>query len=91
MVIVVIQSVEESTGWAGPRTITIGELLLLAIGGCYDDDLFRRRWASILPECVTVSASWAGAPVVAQNLLVCRAAPRNETTCHAPAEAADAS
>ena len=75
-----------AVGSSGPRTITIdrtkesgglglgfngGELLLLAIGGCYSNDLFReaaKRDLVINNVQVTVSADWAGDPLLAQNV-----------------------
>lgn len=73
-------------GSSGPRTITIdrtkesggeglgfsgGELLLLAIGGCYSNDIFReaaRRGVPVHTVQVRVSADWSGDPVRAQNV-----------------------
>src|SRR5215475_8190737 len=75
-----------AVGSSGPRTITIdrakesgglglgfngGELLLLAIGGCYSNDVFReaaKRGLAVRNVQVTVSADWAGDPVRAQNV-----------------------
>jgi uncharacterized OsmC-like protein len=48
-----------------------GELLLLAIGGCYSNDVFReatKRGITVKNVHVTVSADWAGEPVRAQNV-----------------------
>ncbi|HKU24033.1 MAG TPA: OsmC family protein, partial [Candidatus Sulfotelmatobacter sp.] len=48
-----------------------GELLLLAIGGCYNNDVFReadKRGIAVKNVRVTVSAEWAGDPVRAQNV-----------------------
>lgn len=48
-----------------------GELLLLAIGGCYSNDIFREAAKfGIHPSAVqvTVSADWGGDPVRAQNV-----------------------
>jgi len=74
-------------GSAGPRTVTIdrskeangvglgfngGELLLLAIGGCYSNDIFReaeKRGLAVRNVEVTVEADWGGDPVRAQNVL----------------------
>ena len=79
-----------AVGSCGPRTVTIdrskeagglglgfngGELLLLAIGGCYSNDIFReaaKRNMSVRSVRVKVSADWGGEPVRAQN--VCLAA-----------------
>jgi putative redox protein len=75
-----------AVGSAGPRTLTIdrakesgglglgfngGELLLLAIGGCYSNDIFReaaKRGLAVTNVQVTVNADWAGDPVRAQNV-----------------------
>jgi putative redox protein len=75
-------------GWSGPRTVAIdrpapagghgrgfsgGELLLLAIGACYYNDLFReaaKRGLTLTRVRVEVSADWAGEPVVAQNVRI---------------------
>jgi len=75
-----------AVGSSGPRTVTIdrtkesgglglgfsgGELLLLAIGGCYSNDIFReaaKRNVSVTSVQVKVQAEWAGDPVRAQNV-----------------------
>jgi uncharacterized OsmC-like protein len=75
-----------AVGSSGPRTITIdrakeagglglgfngGELLLLAIGGCYSNDVFReaaKRGIAVKNVQVTVNADWGGEPVRAQNV-----------------------
>jgi uncharacterized OsmC-like protein len=75
-----------AVGWAGDRTLTIdrkkeaggmglgysgGELLLLAIGACYTNDLYReaaRRNLRIRSVQVEVQADWAGEPARAQNV-----------------------
>jgi len=75
-----------AVGSSGPRTLTIdrakdsggsglgfngGELLLLAIGGCYSNDVFReadKRGIAVTRVHVTVVADWAGDPVRAQNV-----------------------
>jgi putative redox protein len=75
-----------AVGSSGPRTVTIdraketgglglgfngGELLLLAIGGCYSNDVLReaaKRGIDIKNVRVTVNADWAGDPVRAQNV-----------------------
>lgn len=82
-----------AVGWTGHRTLTIdretqaggmglgfngGDLLLLAIGGCYCNDLFReaaRRGMMIKSVQVDVEADWGGEPVRAQNVTL---APRIE-------------
>ena len=48
-----------------------GELLLLAIGGCYSNDIFREAAKRGLPidhVQVEVGADWGGDPVRAQNV-----------------------
>lgn len=48
-----------------------GELLLLAIGGCYSNNVFReaaKRGIVVSDVRVNVSADWAGDPVRAQNV-----------------------
>jgi putative redox protein len=75
-----------AVGSSGPRTVTIdrpreagglglgfngGELLLLAIGGCYSNDLYREAAKRGVPvNCVQVEvqADWGGQPVRAQNV-----------------------
>jgi organic hydroperoxide reductase OsmC/OhrA len=75
-----------AVGSSGPRTVTIdrpkesgglgqgfngGELLLLAIGGCYSNDIFReaaRQNILVKHVRVMVHADWAGDPVRAQNV-----------------------
>src|SRR5947209_18394487 len=81
-----VQDACVAVGWTGPRTLTIdrseqaggmglgfngGELLLLAIGGCYCNDLFReaeKRGMVIKSAQVDVQADWGGEPVRAQNV-----------------------
>ena len=73
-------------GSSGPRTVTIdrgkeagglglgfngGELLLLAIGGCYSNDIYReaaKKGIKVHHVQVKVSADWGGDPVRAQNV-----------------------
>ena len=75
-----------AVGFAGSRTVTIdrskeggglglgfngGELLLLAIGGCYSNDIYReaaKRHVAVRSVQVMVNADWAGEPVRAQNV-----------------------
>jgi uncharacterized OsmC-like protein len=75
-----------AVGSSGPRSVTIdrtkesgglglgfsgGELLLLAIGACYSNDVFReaaKRNISVTSVQVQVHAEWAGDPVRAQNV-----------------------
>src|SRR5579872_3615263 len=75
-----------AVGSSGERSVTIdrtreagglglgfngGELLLLAIGGCYSNDVFReanKSGITVKNVQVTVRADWAGDPVRAQNV-----------------------
>ena len=75
-----------AVGWAGNRTLTIdrsqdagglglgyngGELLFLAIGACYTNDIFReasKRGVNIRSVRVDVEGEWGGEPVRAQNV-----------------------
>jgi putative redox protein len=74
-----------AVGSAGPRAVTIdrakeaggyrlgfnGGELLLAIGGCDSNDIFRetgKRGLSVRNVQVTVRADWSGEPVRAQNV-----------------------
>jgi putative redox protein len=75
-----------AVGSSGPRTVTIdraketgglglgfngGELLLLAVGGCYSNDVYReaaRRGIKVRSVQVKVGADWGGEPVKAQNV-----------------------
>jgi uncharacterized OsmC-like protein len=75
-----------AVGWTGPRTVTIdraesagglgigfngGELLLLAIGACYTNDLYReaaKRKIALDSVSVDVEGDWGGDPVRAQNV-----------------------
>lgn len=77
-----------AVGWSGPRTVTIdrpeasgglgigfngGELLFLAIGACYTNDLYReaaKRNLTIKSVRVDVEGDWGGEPVRAQNVTV---------------------
>ncbi len=81
-----VQDACVAVGWTGHRTLTIdrpeqaggmglgfngGELLLLAIGGCYCNDIFReaaKRGMAIKSVHVDVEADWGGEPVRAQNV-----------------------
>jgi putative redox protein len=48
-----------------------GELLLLAIGGCYSNDIYReagKRGMNVRAVQVEVSADWGGEPVRAQGV-----------------------
>jgi putative redox protein len=74
-------------GCSGPRTVTVdrskeaggegvgfsgGELLLLAIGGCYSNDVYREATnlgIQVHAVRVQVSADWGGSPVRAQNVM----------------------
>ncbi len=81
-----VQDACVAVGWTGHRTLTIdrpeqaggmglgfngGELLLLSIGGCYSNDIFReaaKRGMVIKNVQVDVEAGWGGEPVRAQNV-----------------------
>lgn len=75
-----------AVGWAGSRTLTIdrpleaggmglgysgGELLLLALGACYTNDIFReasKRNMEVQSVGVEAQADWGGDPVRAHNV-----------------------
>jgi putative redox protein len=75
-----------AVGWAGQHTLTVdrpeqaggmglgfsgGELLLLAIGGCYCNDIFReadKLGIVVTSVHVEVQADWGGDPVRAQEV-----------------------
>lgn len=75
-----------AVGWAGPRAVAIdrpesagglgigfngGELLLLAIGACYTNDLYReasKLGMELRSVDVDVEGGWGGDPVRAQNV-----------------------
>ncbi len=75
-----------AVGWAGHRTVTIdraesaggmglgfngGELLLLALGACYTNDVFReadKRKIRVRNVQVIVEGEWGGEPVRAQHV-----------------------
>ncbi len=75
-----------AVGWAGSRTLTIdrpheaggmglgysgGELLLLALGACYTNDIFReaaKQGIDVRNVAVEVQRDWGGDPVRAQNV-----------------------
>ena len=81
-----VQDACVAVGWAGHRTLTVdrpeqaggmglgfngAELLLLAIGGCYCNDIFReaaKRSMEIKSVQLDVQADWGGDPVRAQNV-----------------------
>ena len=81
-----IEGVSAAVGWSGPRTVTIdrpqaagglgigfsgGELLLLAIGACYTNDLYREaaKTGMVLKSVeVSVDGDWGGDPIRAQNV-----------------------
>lgn len=81
-----VQDACVAVGWAGHRTLTVdrpeqaggmglgfsgGELLLLAIGGCYCNDIFREaaKMGMVIKNVqVDVQADWGGDPVRAQNV-----------------------
>ena len=76
-----------AVGWAGNRTLTIdrpqdaggmglgyngGELLFLAIGACYTNDIFReaaKRGINVKSVQVDVEGDWGGDPVRAQDVM----------------------
>ncbi len=75
-----------SVGWTGRHSLVVdrapadggqgvgftgGELLLLAIGACYANDVFReadKRGFEVLGVRVVVECDWAGDPPRAQNV-----------------------
>ncbi|HLJ59910.1 MAG TPA: OsmC family protein [bacterium] len=81
-----IRGASAAVGWTGHRTVTVdraeqaggmglgfngGELLLLAIGACYTNDLYReaaKQQLTIQSVQVDVDADWSGDPVRAQNV-----------------------
>jgi uncharacterized OsmC-like protein len=81
-----LQAASSAVGWSGTHAITIdrseeagglgigfngGELLLLAIGGCYLNDVYReaaKRGIGVRSVQVAVEADWGGDPIRAQNV-----------------------
>ncbi len=81
-----IQGSSAAVGWAGPHALTVdrsekaggmgigfngGEMLLLAIGGCYVNDVYReaaRMNMAVKAVHVDVEADWGGDPFRAQNV-----------------------
>ena len=81
-----IEGASAAVGWSVPRTITIdrsesagglgigfngGELLLMAIGACYTNDLYREaaKMNMVIKSVrVDVEGDWGGDPVRAQNV-----------------------
>jgi organic hydroperoxide reductase OsmC/OhrA len=81
-----VGGVSAAIGWSGPRTVTIdrpesagglgigfsgGELLLLAVGACYTNDLYReaaKMGMALKGVNVDVEGDWGGNPVRAQNV-----------------------
>lgn len=81
-----VQDACVAVGWSGHRTLTIdretqaggmglgfngGELLLLAIGACYCNDIFREaaKWGVAIKSVqVYVQADWGGNPLRAQHV-----------------------
>ena len=75
-----------SVGWSGTHSLVIdrgpedggqgmgfngGQLLLLSLGACYANDVFReadKRGLTILGVRVVVECDWAGDPPRAQNI-----------------------
>jgi uncharacterized OsmC-like protein len=84
--LVTIQGASAAVGWSGPHTVVIdrsekvgglgigfsgGEMLFLAIGGCYVNDLYReaaKRSIEVKNVQVVVEGDWGGEPVRAQNV-----------------------
>lgn len=81
-----INGASAAVGWSGPRTVTIdrseaagglgigfsgGELLLLALGACYTNDLYReaaKRGIEVKSASVDVSGDWGGEPTRARDV-----------------------
>jgi organic hydroperoxide reductase OsmC/OhrA len=81
-----VHGASTAVGWSGGRALTIdrateagglglgyngGELLLLAIGACYTNDLYReaaKRGLSIRSVSLEVRCQWGGDPVRAQGV-----------------------
>ena len=81
-----IQGATAAVGWSGPHTVLIdrskeaggmgigfngGEMLFLAIGGCYVNDIYReaaKRGIEVKSVEVSVEGDWGGEPVRAQNV-----------------------
>jgi len=81
-----IQGASAAVGWSGPHTLVVdrpkevgglgigfsgGEMMLLAIGGCYLNDLYReaaKRNVPVKSVQVSVEGDWGGDPVRAQNV-----------------------
>ena len=81
-----IQGKSAAVGWSGPHTVMIdrseqaggsgigfngGEMLLLAIGGCYLNDLYReaaKRNMDVKSVQVIVKGDWGGEPPRAQDV-----------------------
>jgi uncharacterized OsmC-like protein len=75
-----------AVGWSGPRAVVIdrsaaaggqgvgyngGELLLLALGACYTNDIYReaaRIGLTVRAVSVEIRCEWSGRPVRAQNV-----------------------
>jgi uncharacterized OsmC-like protein len=75
-----------SVGWSGAHSLVIdrgpddggqglgfngGQLLLLSLGACYANDIFReaaKRELTVLGVRVVVECDWAGDPVRAQSI-----------------------
>jgi len=83
-----VHNASTAVGWAGQRALTIdrpeqvggtglgysgGELLLLAIGACYCNDLFReaaKRAMVVKSVDIDVRADWGGDPLRVQHVTV---------------------
>jgi uncharacterized OsmC-like protein len=75
-----------SVGWSGQHSLVIdrgpddggqgmgfngGQLLLLALGSCYANDIFReaaKRGITVMGVRVVVECEWGGEPARAQNV-----------------------
>ena len=93
-----IHAASTAVGLAGPRTVTIdrpkeaggmgagfngGELLFLALGACYCNDIYReasRMGISVRSVQIDVTGGWGGEPVRARNV---RFSPRVEAEASA--------
>ena len=81
-----VHGASTAVGWSGVRTLTIdrsteagglglgyngGELLLLAIGACYTNDLYReaaKQGLAIRSVSLEVRCKWGGDPIRAQEV-----------------------
>jgi uncharacterized OsmC-like protein len=81
-----VRGASAAVGWSGPHTVVFdrsekaggmgigfsgGEMLFLAIGGCYVNDLYReaaKRNVEVKSVQVSVEGDWGGEPVRAQDV-----------------------